>query len=99
MALKSYKPDINKLTNVQTNLNILKTNVDGLDVGKLKTAPVEMKNLIVVVDNKVVKNTKFNKLKIKVNNLDKKIPVAAFLIHINQYNKDKLNLEKKNWRC
>ena len=99
MALKSYKPDINKLTNVQTNLNILKTKVDGLDVGKLKTAPVEMRNLIVVVDNKVVKNTKFNKLKIKVNNLDKKIPIAATLIHINQYNKDKLNLEKKNCRC
>ena len=42
-----------------------------------------------------MKNTKINKLKIKVNNLDKKIPVVAILIHINQYNKDKLNLEKK----
>ena len=42
-----------------------------------------------------MKNKKFNKLKIKVNNLDKKIPVVATLIHINQYNKDKLNLEKK----
>ena len=47
------------------------------------------------VDNEVIKNTKFNPLKAKVNNLDKKIPDATILIHINQYNTDKQNLEKK----
>ena len=45
--------------------------------------------------NEVVKNTKFNTLKTTVNNLEKKIPDATTLIHINQYNTDKQNLEKK----
>ena len=48
------------------------------------------------VDNEVVKNTKFNTLKTKVNNLENKIPDATTLIHINQYKTDKQNLEKKN---
>ena len=38
---------------------------------------------------------KFNTLKTKVNSLEKKIPDATTLIHINQYNTDKQNLEKK----
>ena len=45
--------------------------------------------------NEVVKNTKVSTLKTKVNKLDKKIPDATTLIHINHYNKDKQNLEKK----
>ena len=44
---------------------------------------------------KVVKYTKFNTLKTKVSNLEKKIPDATTLIHINQYNTNKQNLEKK----
>ena len=44
-----------------------------------------------VVDKEVVKNTKFNTLKTKVNNLDQKILDAATLIHINQYNTGKQN--------
>ena len=55
-----------------------------------------MEKLSDVVDNEVVKNTNFNTLKIKVNNLDKKIPDATTLIHINQCNTDKQNLVKKN---
>ena len=35
----------------------------------------------------------------KVNKLDKKIPAATTLIHINQCNTDKQNLERKNWGC
>ena len=58
-----------------------------------------MKKLSDEVGNEVVKNTKFNTLKSKVNNLEKKIPDATTLIHINQYNIEKQNLEKKNWRC
>ena len=42
-----------------------------------------------VVDNEVVKNLKFNTLKTKVNNLEKKILDATTVIHINQYNTDK----------
>ena len=34
----------------------------------------------------VVKNTKFNTLKAKVNEFDKKFSGAATLIHVNQYN-------------
>ena len=48
-----------------------------------------------VENNEVVKNTKFNTLKTKVNNLEKKIPEATTLIRINQCNTDKQNLEKK----
>ena len=66
------KLDIKKLVDVPTNWNNLKTKVDDLDVGKLKTVPVELKKLSDVVANEVVKNTKFNTLKTKVNSLEKK---------------------------
>ena len=36
------KLDINKLVNVPTSLNNLKTNVDNLDVGKFKTVSVDL---------------------------------------------------------
>ena len=55
---------------------------------------MELKKLSDVADNEFVKNTKFNTLKTKVNNLDKKIPDGTTLIHINQYNTDKQNLGK-----
>ena len=54
-----------------------------------------MKKISDVVDNEVAKNTKFNTVKTKVNNLEKKIPDATTLIHINQENTDKQNLKKK----
>ena len=54
-----------------------------------------MKKLSDGVYNEVVKSTKFNTLKTKVNNLKKTIPDATVLIHINQYNADKQNLEIK----
>ena len=53
-----------------------------------------MKKLGDAVDNEVVKNAKFNTLNTKVNNLERKIPDATILIHINQCNTDKQNLEK-----
>ena len=81
--------------NVPTSLNSLKTKEDDLDVGKLKTVPVDSKKLTDVVDDEVIKDTKFNTLKTKVNNLEKKFPKATTLIHMNQYNTDKQNLEKK----
>ena len=76
-------------------MNNLKTKLDDLDVSKLKTVPIDLKKLSGVVDNKVVKNAKFNKLKTKVNNLDKKIPYAITLIQINQYNTGRQNWERK----
>ena len=97
IALKAEvdKLYINKLVNVSTSLNNLKTKVDDLDVGKLKTFPVKLEKLSDVVDNEVVKNPKFNTLKAKVSNLEAKIPDATTLIHINQYNTDKQTLDKK----
>ena len=95
MKAEVHKPDINKLVNVPTSLNNLKTKVDDLDVGKLKAVPVDFKKLSGAVDNEVVKNTKFNTLKTKVNNLEKKIPEATTLICINHYNTDKQNLKQK----
>ena len=47
IALKAEvnKLDINKLVNVPTSLNNLKTKVDDLDVGKRKVVPVDLKKL------------------------------------------------------
>ena len=86
------KLDINKLGNVRNSLNNLKTKIDDLNVGKSKTVSVDLKILSNVVDNEVVKNTKFNTL---INNLERKILDGTTLIHINQYDRDKQNLEKK----
>ena len=55
-----------------------------LDVGKLKTVPVNLKKLSDIVDNEAVKNIKFNTLKTKVNGLEKKICDATILSYINQ---------------
>ena len=65
----------NKVVNVPTSLNNL-TKVDDRNICILKTVPVDLKKLSDVVDNEVVKNTKFSPLKTKVNNLEKNIPDA-----------------------
>ena len=48
-----------------------------------------------MMTNEVVKNTKFNTLKTKVNELVKNTTEATILIDINQYKIDKQHLEKK----
>ena len=87
------------MINIPTGLNNLKTKADDLDVGKLKTVPADLKKLSDVAANEVVKSTKFNTLKTKVNNLEKKVLGVTTSIHINQYNTDKQNLEEKNSSC
>ena len=82
---------MDKVVNVSRICNNSKIKVDNLNVGKLKTAPVDLKKLNDAVDNEVVKNTRFNTLKTKVKNLGKKISDVTTLIHINQYNTDKEN--------
>ena len=67
----------------------LKTKVNNLDIGKLKTVLGDLEKLSNVVDDVVVKKTKLHTLKPKVNNLEKKILDATTLIHVNQYNTDK----------
>ena len=84
MKAEVDKLGIIKLTNVSTNLNNLKTKVNDLDVGKSKSVPADLEKLSDVVHNKVVKNTKFNTLETKVSSLEKKIPDAISLIHINK---------------
>ena len=85
---------IAKLVNMSTSLNNLQTNVDDLDAGKLKTVTIDLKKLIDMVDDQVVKKTKFNILKTKVNKLDKNISDTTVLILISQYNTDKQKLFK-----
>ena len=58
--------------NNPTSFNNLKTEIDDLDVAKLKTVLIDLKKLSDAVDNQVVKNTKFDRLKTKINKLDKK---------------------------
>ena len=96
MKAEVDKLDINKLVNVPISLNNLKTKVDDLDVGKWKTVPVDLKKISDVVDKQIDKNSKFNTLNMKVNNLEHKTPDATTWIHINKYNTDEQNLEKKN---
>ena len=76
---------------VPTSLNNLKTKVGDLDVGKLKTVPKDLRKVSDVVDNEVVKNTKFDTLKTKVNNLDQK-----FLFNL--FNSNQSIQHRKNWR-
>ena len=75
VALKSEldKLGVNKFVNIPASLNNLKTKVLVLDVAKLKIVPKDLKILSDVVDNQVIKNTKFNTLKMKVNKIGKKV--------------------------
>ena len=79
------KLDINKLVNVPTSLNNLKTKVDDLDISKLKSVLVDLKKISDIVDKKVDKNTKLNTMKTKVNVLEKNVPDAAISIHLIQH--------------
>ena len=93
MKAEVDKLHIYKLVNVPTSLNNLKTKSDHLHAGKFKTVPVDLKKkLSDVVDNEVVKNTKRNTPKTKVNKLDNKFIDATTLTHINEYNTDEQNL-------
>ena len=71
MKAKVEKLDINKFVNVPPSFNNLKTKVDYLDVGKLKTL-LDLKYLSNLVDKEVAKNTELNTLKTKVNNFKNK---------------------------
>ena len=71
------KDDIKNITHVDTSSFALKTNlakqkseVDKLDVDKLKPVPTDLSKLSDVVKNDVVKKTDYNKLVTKVDNID-----------------------------
>ena len=42
-------------------MNNLQTKVDDLDVGKLETVPADLKKIIDIVNNEVIKNKKIQK--------------------------------------
>ena len=67
MKAEVWKFDIDKLINVPSGLDSLKSKVDHLDGDKLKTVPVDLKKLSDVVDKDVVKTAKYNRLYLKVN--------------------------------
>ena len=61
------KTDLNNITHVdtssfasKTNLAALKTEVDKIDIDKLKTAPTDLAKLINTVENDFVKKTVYN---------------------------------------
>ena len=71
------KNDIKNITHVdtssfalKTNLANLKSEVDKLDVDKLKPIPTDLSKLSDVVKDDVVKKTDYNKLITKVDNND-----------------------------
>ena len=79
VGLSNYatKTDIKNVTHVdnwsftlKTNLANLKTEVDNLDIDKLKLVPVNLSKLSNVVKNKIVKKTVYDKLVAKVNNIN-----------------------------
>ena len=76
-------------------LNNLKTEANRVDFGQLKFVSKDLKKLSDLVDNEVVQNAKFSIPKTKENDLKKTITEETTLIHVNQYNADKQNLEKE----
>ena len=91
------KTDLKNVTHVdtssfalKTNLVNLKTEVDKLDIEKLAPVPVDLSKLRDVVKNDVVKNTVYDKLVAKVNNID-----TSDYVLKTKYSTDKTELEKK----
>ena len=77
--LSSYatKTDLQNVSHVdvssfalKSNLAILKTKVDKLDIDKLVPIPVDLSKLTDVVKNDFVKETEYNKVVTKVDNAD-----------------------------
>ena len=95
MKTEVDKLDINKLLNVPTGLNNLKTNVYDLDDDQLETVFVDLKKLSDTVSKEIVKKMVCNNLNPKVSDLENKIPDVSTLIQTNQYNTDKQIIETK----
>ena len=93
----AIKTDLKNVTHVdvssfalKTNLANLKTEVDKINVDKLKTVPVDLAELSNVVKNDVVKMTEYNSLKTKVDSID----TTNFVLKT-KYEKDRSDFEDK----
>ena len=75
---------------LKTNLANLRTEVDKLDIDKLKPLPDDVSKLSNLVTNEVFKNTVYNKLVAEVNNIN----TTDFVLKT-KYNTDKTILENK----
>ena len=91
------KADIKNISHVdtsnfalKTNLANLNTKVDKLDIDKLKPLPTDLSKLSNVVKNGVVKKDVYDKLVVKVNNID----TSGFVLKT-KYDTDKSELENK----
>ena len=91
------KTDLKNVTHVdtssfalKTNLANLKTEVDKLDIDKLKPVPTDLSKLSNVVKNDVVKKTAYHKLVAKVDDID----TNDFVLKT-KCNTDKTELENK----
>ena len=91
------KADIKNITHVdtsgfalKTNLANLKTEVDKLDIDKLRPLLHDVSKLSNVVTNEVVKKSTYDKLVAKLNNID----TSGFLL-TTKYDADKTKLENK----
>ena len=73
---RSTKTYLKNVSHVDVSSKSLKSNlassnlVDKIDADKLKTVPVDLSKLSNVVKNDVVKQTEYNKLVTKVDNID-----------------------------
>ena len=88
------KTYIKKISHVDTSSFALKTNLDKLktevDIDKLVPVPTDLSKLSNVVKNDVAKRTDYDKLVVKVNNID----TNDFVLKTN-YQTDKTELEIK----
>ena len=91
------KTDLKNVTHVdtsslalKTNLASLKTEVDELDIYRLVPVPVDLSKLSDAVKSDIVKKTVYDKLVVKINNIN----TSDFVLKT-KYQTDKTELEKK----
>ena len=90
------KADLKNATGIDTfklaaksDLANLKSEIDKIDIGKSRTAPIDLGKLSNVVNNNVVKT------QCMINQLLKNIDTSEFVLKT-KYNRDKLDLEKNS---
>ena len=85
--------DITKLQTIPTDLNNLKSQINKLNIYKLKTVLIDLKKLSNVADNDIVKKTSYNMLVSKLDVKESNVP-AQLDLFINH----RLILINKIWK-